>query len=297
MIVLRLTTTLMMITLFSLPVTNSQSNINIDVQGHRGARGLLPENTIPAFEKAIEIGVSTLELDVVISADNKVIVSHEPFMSHEICLDPEGNEILKEEEHEHNIFKLDYADIKSYDCGSKFVDRFPNQEKLKTHKPSLSDMVTRIEQLSDSHYYNIEIKRRPVWDNDFHPGYKEFADLVIQEIMDLGIMERTTVQCFDVQSLQYIHESYPDVILVYLIQNMNSINENLDILGFVPEIYSPYYKLIKSETVKVCKEKSMRLIPWTVNDPDDMKSMIEMGVDGIISDYPDILKEICEEHR
>lgn len=268
---------------------------SLDIQGHRGARGLFPENTIPAFIHALELGVTTLELDVVISRDNIPIISHEPFMSHEICKMPDGTDIKKSDAHAQNIYTLDYSEIKSYDCGSKYFGKFPRQEKLTVYKPSLRDMVTEVEKLSNIHYYNIEIKRKPEWDNKMHPGYSEFADLVVNEIKDLGILDRTTVQCFDVETLQYLNQKFPEVQLVYLIQNFNTPALNLEILGFTPAIYSPYYKFVNAELVEFCKVHQMKLIPWTVNTEDEMLQLIDLGVDGIITDYPDVLLNLNKQ--
>ncbi|NNE27011.1 MAG: glycerophosphodiester phosphodiesterase [Saprospiraceae bacterium] len=271
----------------------------LDIQGHRGCRGLYPENSIPAFLHAIELGVHTLEFDVVISKDKKVIVSHEPFMSHEICTTPDGSKIEINEESKHNLYQLSYDEIKSYDCGSLYFEKFPDQEKLKTYKPSLKDVVDAVNNKLNSVgistiNYNIEIKRKAKWDNTFHPEYHEFADLVIAEIEALGIMDKTTVQCFDVPTLQYIHETYPNVRLVYLIYNQNGIENNLELLGFNPAVYSPYHGLIKAGTAEYCKERQIQLIPWTVNEVEDMQKMIDRGVDGIITDYPDRLIELTQ---
>ncbi len=269
--------------------------MNLDIQGHRGCRGLLPENTIPAFEHAIELGVNTLEFDVVISKDHQVIVSHEPFMSHEIATSPDGQEITKENQLEHNIYALDYEGIKTYDVGTKYVERFPDQKKIKVHKPSLKDVVHRAEFLAPEILYNIEIKRKKEWDLTHHPSYQTFADLVIKELEELGVMDRTTVQCFDVETLQYIHAEYPHVRLVYLIMNEDAPESNIEKLGFTPFVYSPYYLLVNKQLVDYCKVLDMQLIPWTVNEEVDMKKLIDIGVTGIITDYPDRLIKVAKE--
>ena len=274
--------------------------MELDIQGHRGCRGLYPENTIPAFIHALNLGVNTLEFDVVISKDNKVIISHEPFMSNEICLDPQNNEIKAEEEFDHNIYQLNYEEIKNYDCGSKYFDKFPEQKKTKAYKPSLADLIEAIKTDSSlPHFksvnYNIEIKRKAQWDGTHHPDYKQFAALVIEEIRNLDIVSATTVQCFDVETLQFLKKEYPEIKLVYLIANENTMSKNLEILGFRPFIYSPYYKLVNAELLEFCHNESMKLIPWTVNDTADMKSLIKLGVDGIITDYPDRLIAITKD--
>ncbi|MDA8692866.1 glycerophosphodiester phosphodiesterase family protein [Saprospiraceae bacterium] len=264
-------------------------NNTLDIQGHRGCRGLYPENTIPAFVHAMDLGVNTLEFDVVISKDNQVIISHDPYMSHHIATGPNALEITEKTEKDHNIYKLTYAEIQTYDVGLKDFPRFPEQKKIPVHKPALKDLIAVTEAKNNKILYNIEIKRRPENDEIFHPHYKTFADLVVNEITDLGIMDRTTVQCFDVATLIYINERYPNVRLVYLIENEDSPTDNLAKIGFTPYVYSPDYKLVDKELVKLCQEKNMQLIPWTVNEVEDMKAMIDLGVKGIISDYPDRL--------
>lgn len=270
----------------------------LDIQGHRGCRGLYPENSIPAFLHAIELGVTTLECDAVISKDHQVILSHEPFMNHEICTKPNGDDIRKRTEKKHNLYQLTYEEIKKYDCGSKYFQKFPLQEKISTHKPSLKDVVeavsVKLASLNrESICYNLEIKRRPEWDTSHHPEYKVFADLVIRDVSDLGILDNTTIQCFDIPTLQYINSQYPEVNLVFLVDNRKSPQNNLDQLGFIPYVYSPNYKLVNKKLVNFCESKNMQLIPWTVNKSSDIKKMIEMGVDGIISDYPErIIAEV-----
>ncbi len=269
----------------------------LDVQGHRGCRGLLPENTIPAFKKAIDLGVTTLELDLVISKDGEVIISHEPFFSHEITKDPDGNLIAEGVEKRHNLFELTYEEIKSYDVGSKGNPRFPDQELFNVYKPSFKDMVQAIqayvvEQGAKQPLYNIEIKRQPKFDNQFHPDAKTFAGHVVTVVEELGIIKRTFIQSFDIESLQQTQILNDKIKLVYLIENKNNIEDNIEALGFKPDVYSPYFKLIDQAVLDYCKKNKIQLIPWTVNEESDMKHMISIQVDGIITDYPDRLMDL-----
>ncbi|ANQ51158.1 glycerophosphodiester phosphodiesterase [Flammeovirga sp. MY04] len=273
----------------------------IDLQGHRGCRGIYPENTNEAFLKALEIGVTTLEMDVVISKDKKVVVSHEPFFSHEIAISPQGDTITKDSEHDHNIYALNYEDIKKYDVGSRPHDRFPHQKKFATYKPLLSEVIENAESYAKEHqlkkpYYNIEIKRQPKYDSIYHPGVEEFAQLVMDEIKKYPFKERIFIQSFDVESLQEVRKIAPEYKTVYLIENEKSFEENMKTLGYIPEVYSPYFELVDQELVEKCKAKNMLIIPWTVNETQDMEAMIDLKVNGIISDYPGRLKEVLEEH-
>lgn len=266
-----------------------------DIQGHRGCRGLLPENTIEAMKKAIDLGVTTLEMDVVISKDKQVLLSHEPFLSHEICLDKNKYEITEANEHTYNLYQMNYEEIKSCDCGSKVHPRFLDQQKLETYKPLLSDVIYFVEEYvsklqKGNHgrkiYYNIETKSNPKGDNIFHPEPKEFVDLLIGVLKNTTISDRVYIQSFDVRTLQYLHQKYPEFKTVLLVENKMSIEENLKTLGFKPNVYSPEFILLDKNKVGFLHKKGIKVIPWTVNNPEDMKRIISFGVDGIISDYP-----------
>ncbi len=279
-----------------------------DLQGHRGARGLKPENTIPAFITALNYGVTTIELDVVISKDKQVVVSHEPWMSSEICTRADGSAIGKEEEMSLNMYELTYDEIKNFDCGTKGNSKYPEQEKMKASKPLLKDVFAAVEDhvKSFTFYevdYNIEIKSRPDGDNKFHPAPAEFSDLVYALIDQYLPWERVVIQSFDQRILKHWNTKYPSVRLALLVENVKSPQKNLDDLGFIPSVYSPYFKLLKREHMEflhsriVTKQNpigkttgtpavKMRVIPWTVNEIEDMKQLKALGVDGLITDYP-----------
>jgi glycerophosphoryl diester phosphodiesterase len=263
-----------------------------DVQGHRGARGLKPENTIPAFFTALDSGVMTLEMDVAITKDRQVVLSHEPWMSASICLDPQGNSFSGKEEKKYNIYQMTYDEVKQFDCGSRGNEKFPQQEKLALTKPLLRDVIVAVENhiKNFSQYevdYNIEIKSSPEGDKKFHPSVEEYSDLVYNLIDEYLPMERVVIQSFDFRVLQYWHKKYPDVRLAVLVENLKSIDANLQQLGFNPSIYSPYHKLLNKEKVQYLHKKKVRVIPWTVNEEVDMLAFKGMGVDGFITDYPD----------
>lgn len=274
-------------------VTQAQSYIpRFDIQGHRGARGLRPENTIPAFLLALDSGVTTLELDLAITKDQKVMVSHEPWMSASICKTPEGSAFDSKDERKYNIYKMTYDQVRHWDCGSKGNNSFPQQQKMTTSKPLLSDVIVAAENHIKSYTryevdYNIELKSSPEGDNKFHPSPQVFSDLVYKLIDEYLPWDRVVIQCFDFRVLRYWHEKYPDVRLSAVVDNKKTIEENLDDLGFMPSIYSPYYKLLTKEDVKWLHDKKIRVIPWTVNEPNDMLSLKGMNVDGFITDYPD----------
>ncbi|MFL5731047.1 MAG: glycerophosphodiester phosphodiesterase family protein [Cytophagaceae bacterium] len=264
-----------------------------DIEGHRGCRGLLPENTVPAFLKALELGVDTLEMDVVITKDHQVLVSHDPYMSHEFCLDPKGKTIPLEEENSHVIYRMDYKTVSRYDCGLKPHPRFPVQKKIPVNKPLLKEVIDVSEKFQKEHRcvtgYNIEIKSTPEGDTIFHPGPEEFTDLLMTVLWEKKIEKKTIVQCFDLRPLQYLHRNYPGMTLSYLIENTHTPEENIAALGFIPEIYSPDYSLVDDHLIRYAEKNNMKIIPWTVNDLDTIIRLQRMGVHGIITDYPDLL--------
>jgi len=266
-------------------------NSTVEFQGHRGCRGLMPENTIPAFIKALEY-VQILELDVVVSKDNKVIVSHDPWIEANICSHPDGRAITEAEEKQLKILDLDYLEIKTFDCGRRGNPKFPNQEKLPAYKPSLIDMVSEVDQHCKDHgislpFYDIEIKSKAAWYDDYTPQPEVYVKLILAELYKLGIEARCNLQSFDVNILEEVHKQDPKIMQAYLIENLHGFEKNMNKLSFTPDIYSPYYKFVTKKLAAKVHDKEMRLIPWTVNEIKDMEKMIEAGVDGIITDYPD----------
>ncbi len=276
-------------------VTLSIKAQTLDIQGHRGARGLLPENTIRGFLRAIDEGVTTLEMDVVITEDKQIVVSHEPYMSPAICLDPKARKIKSAKDY--NIYQLTYSEVALFDCGILGNRRFPKQEKVSTNKPLLEEVINTVEfYLKENNLpnvaYNIELKSSASGDGIYHPGVDEFSDIVaglLQEKLDNA---RYTIQCFDFRILKYWHERYPDTTLVALVENATKLEESLETLGFTPSVYSPNHSRLTAAIVKASHDRSMKVIPWTVNDLARMKKLVEMGVDGIITDYPDRAKAL-----
>lgn len=274
----------------------------IDLQGHRGCRGLLPENSIPAMLRALDLGVNTLEMDVIISKDKHVLLSHEPVLSHEICYTELGDEISEDDENLFNLYKMEYADIKKCDCGSKPVKKFPDQQKIKVYKPLLSEVIDTVEQYLKKNslplvQYNIEIKSTSETDGTFHPRTAEFTERVMDVLREKNLTERVTIQSFDVRPLQSIRKKYSDVKLALIVENRNGPEKNIEKLGFVPDIYSPDHLLVNEELMQFAVQNGMKVIPWSVNTKEEILSVLKQGVDGIITDYPDKAKEIVKEYQ
>ncbi|MFT3823013.1 MAG: glycerophosphodiester phosphodiesterase family protein [Chitinophagaceae bacterium] len=270
---------------------------SVDWQAHRGGRGLMPENTIAAMKNAIDLGVTTLELDVVISADKKVVVSHDPVFNEAITTTPSGDYLTKEESARRILYTMPYDSIKKYDVGLKPFPEFPQQKKIAAVKPLLSELLDSCEAYAKrkgiSIAYNIEIKSNKATDNVRHPAPEEFTDLVMAVINSRKVNKRVTIQCFDVRPLQYLHNKKANVTLSYLVyMGADKLQDQLNALGFVPDIYSPLYKLVTKEMVDACHGKNMRVVPWTVNTKEEIRKLLNDGVDGVISDYPDLFSTL-----
>jgi len=271
-----------------------------DLQGHRGCRGLYPENTIPAFIHAIDLGVNTLEMDLAVTKDNQLVVSHEPYMSAEICLDSLGHQISEDSQLMYNIHKMTYNEVRLFDCGSKPHPRFPDQVKMSVSKPLFTEVLDTVKQYEKLKgikplKYNIEIKSLPQGDNLFHPVPSVFSDLAYQTILSSVDLNLVTIQSFDFRVLQYFHHIYPEIRLALLIENDLTIQQNLDSLGFQPDIYSCDFTLLSRESIQQLHSSGIDVIPWTVNDPADMKRLMDWGVDGLITDYPDRFNKLENE--
>jgi glycerophosphoryl diester phosphodiesterase len=274
------------------------SALSFDKQGHRGCRGLMPENTIPAMVNALNLGVTTLEMDISISKDKKVFLSHEPFFNHEITTKPDGGFIDEKDEKNYNMFLMNYIDIIKYDVGMKPHPRFIQQQKMKVIKPLLADVFVTIKQEMITRkrpypFFNIETKTLPATDNIYHPAPAEFVELLMKVIKENGMENFVIIQSFDRRTLQYLHKQYPTIKTALLIEatDKNSFRKQLNDLGFSPTIYSPEQSLVNPNLIKECHERNIKIIPWTVNEKSKMTELKAMGVDGIISDYPNLFNE------
>ncbi len=275
---------------------NPLNEIGFDWQGHRGCRGLMPENTIAAMLKALDLGVATLEMDVVITKDKQVILSHEPFFNHEITTKPDRSFVTEAEEKQLNIYQMYYDEVVKYDVGLKPHPRFLQQQKIAVIKPRLVDVIDSVEAYSKLKQiklplYNVETKSQPSTDNAYHPAPAEFVDLLMGVIKEKKIRDRTIIQSFDIRTLQYLHKNYPEIKTALLVETpgKRSLQIKLNELGFKPTIYSPNYLLVTKKVVAYCKQAGIKIIPWTVNELSAIKRLKAMGVDGIITDYPNLL--------
>lgn len=298
---------------------NAQS---FDKQAHRGGKSLYPENTIPAMKNALKMNITTLEMDLAITKDKKVILSHDAFLSPELVTKPDGTYIPKDSGFYYKIYEMPYAKIQTFDVGLKKLDNYPDQKKMKSQKPLFSDVIDACETYARElkrplPFYNIETKTRPFSDNIFHPEPKEFVDLMMKVIVEKKIQDRVIIQSFDPRTLEIIHKEYPEIMTALLVEkvddkkraqqrthfssipveqfrlypdHMNGVKGDMKFLSFTPAIYSPEHHLVTSQLVKECHALGMKVIPWTVNTKERLQELKEMGIDGVISDDPRIFK-------
>lgn len=265
-------------------------------EGHRGARGLMPENTIMGMKTAIDLGVTTLEMDAHITNDKKVVLAHDNYINRGFMLTPEGLEIPENEAKSLILYNMTYDEIRKYDIGSKTNASFPQQKNIKAHIPLLSELIDSVQHYIKANnkkqvFYNIETKSSEKGDDIFHPKPDEFVELLMNVIESKKITPWVIIQSFDVRTLQGLKKKYPHVRTSYLVSR-GSLEDNLNILGFTPDIYSPAYKIVDEALVKACHEKNIKIIPWTVNTLDELKVLKKQGVDGIISDYPNLFNQL-----
>jgi glycerophosphoryl diester phosphodiesterase len=253
----------------------------------------MPENTIPAMRKALDLGVTTLEMDIAISQDRQVLLSHDPYLNADFVRMPDGQPISKAQEKSFRLYAMPYAEIRRYDVGSQGNPKFPRQQKLRTYKPLLAEVIDSAEAYAKQKgrpapRYNIETKMTPAGDGTLHPVPAEFVQLLLGVVMAKGIQDRVVIQSFDPRALEEVHRLQPELQTALLVDNIQGLAANLRRLSFRPTLYSPQYRLVNAELVQACQRQGIKVIPWTVNTAADIEKLVRQGVDGIITDYPDL---------
>ncbi len=267
-------------------------NPDLEVIGHRGHVSQYPENSIEGFKSAVSLGVDALEMDLVISADKKVVVSHEPYMAAATVLTPDRKKIRRSREKDYNLYQMSYDSIKQYKIGSIKNRKYREQKKIETYKPLLEEVLEEVEtyRKEKDHppiKYYLEVKSRPGDYGIFQPEPNEFADLLMGVIEEHEIKNEVVVQSFDAGILNAFNNKYPEVETSFLIYR-TPWKEKLEQLDFKPDAVGPYFKQLKrKEQVEELHAQGFKVIPWTVNSKRKIKKMMELGVDGIISDYPE----------
>jgi glycerophosphoryl diester phosphodiesterase len=260
------------------------------IQGHRGARGLLPENTIESCCRAVALGVDGLEIDVVVSRDNQLVVAHDPWMLPLFCSFPDGKPLNTEGV---LLKNLTVSEIQKYDCGSRGNPRFPNQEKIKCFKPTFYELVNAVHSFCESSnlpkpFWNIEAKSHPKWYGRLVPPPPIFARLLNHEIKKVGLDMTNSFyfSSFDPNILRVLKKQTPTVKLAFLTENRLSFKQNIKNLGFKPAIYSPYFKFLNKKTIEIAHRSGVKIITWTVNEEKTADILRGWQVDGVITDFP-----------
>ena len=272
------------------------NTLAVDVQGHRGARGHLPENTLPAFELAISMGVTTLEFDTGVTRDGVVVVHHDRRLNPDIARGPDGKWVAAPAP---TIHSLTYAELQRYDVGrlrpgSQYEKSFPEQKPLDgTRIPSLAQLLEAAR--ASGVRFNIETKisaEAP----DETPRPEPFARAVIREVRKAGVTARTTIQSFDWRTLQVVEREAPDIATAYLTGLKDS--EPSRVRKARARIWSPNFQALTPDVVASARALGLSIVAWTVNQPADIGRVLDLEVEGIISDYPDrVIEELKRRGR
>lgn len=293
-----------------------------DVQGHRGARGLAPENTLAAFRTALALGVDTLETDLAVTRDGVIVISHNPRLNPDITRDADGRFLTAEGPPIHD---LTLAELGRYDVGrlnpqSQYAAQFPDQKPQDGERfPTLAALFDLVKASGRPVALNIETKIDPGRPSDTPPP-EEFARRVVDAVRASGLAARVTIQSFDWRTLVEVKRIAPQLRTACLTQETQSSNNvasrdgraspwtaGLDLRavdGSVPrlakaagcDIWSPLFRNATPDRIKEAHALGLTVLPWTVNDVADMERLIDAGVDGLISDYPDRLRAVVDRH-
>lgn len=269
----------------------------IEVHGHRGCRGLRPENTLPAFAHALALGADALELDVVISADEQVVVAHEPWLASHLGPGPDGQLLAAGQGHAHRFYALPYARIRACPVGQWPTPGFAEQQAVPTYRPLLREVFELGESAGAAGRapvgYSVEVKCTPAGDGWYHPRPARFVELVLAELRAAQVMARTTLLCFDARVLREARRLCPALRLCLLVETeaTASLEEHIRDLGFVPDVLGPAFGLLSAARVRALRVRfpAMQLVPWTVNEASDLQRVLSWPVAGITTDYPDRL--------
>jgi glycerophosphoryl diester phosphodiesterase len=271
-----------------------------EIQAHRGARAFFPENTVQAFCHAAQLGIRVVELDLVVSSDHQILVSHDPWIAAPLCADAQG-EPLPTSDKSRIIYHLPYADIARFDCGLPHPS-FPQQARIRACKPLLATVFREVDAfmadagLEGAMLYNLEIKSWQQQDGILHPAPERYAALVVQLVEEAGFAARVRIQSFDVRVVREAWRLNPQLCYGLLVDRVEhgvkktaeQMQCSLEILGFSPAYVNPHYSLVDRALVEWLHEQQIKLTPWTVNAPEEMRFMQQIGADGIITDHPEL---------
>ena len=250
--------------------------------GHRGCRGVYPENTIEGFKKAIEFGVDGIEIDVVVNKNQELVISHESYIDTSYCLTNKiDNESL-------NIYKMNISEIQDIDCGSKFVKEFPNQLKVKEKKPTYKEFKKELIDYQGDILFEIKCDYDLV--NEYFPDYGKYAKIIFEETRFSRHFDNIYFMSFDYRILNELFKIMPNSKYIYLSSN-KEFEKQMKLLNFEPFGVGIDFKIISQKIIDLVHNKKQVIYGWTINDEENSKSLTSMGLDGVITDYPNIIKK------
>jgi glycerophosphoryl diester phosphodiesterase len=313
----------LLVTLVAMGCATSMAQQRIDLQGHRGARWLLPENTLAAFERAIQLGVTTLELDVVVTKDDILVISHNPELNPDLTRDPQGRFISSPGS---QIISLSYQELSTYDVGrinpaTPYSGTFYEQRPVDGQKiPRLKDLFDLVKSSGNKTVkFAIETKVTPTHPEQT-PSPERVVELLLKEISDNGMGDRVQILSFDWRTLQIVQHLSPGTPTVYITAQLPDL-DNLMIqgaqdspwtAGFQHKQYGSVAKMIKAaggthwssfwreldaQKVREAQQLGIKVLAWTVNNKATMNQMIDMGVDGLVTDRPDLAIEVLKQRN
>ena len=250
--------------------------------GHRGCRGIYPENTIEGFKKAISLGVDGIELDIVVNKNQELVISHESYIDTNYCL------TTKIDEKNLNIFKMNVTEIQKIDCGSKFIKEFPNQLKIKEKKPTYKEFKKELNDYNGDILFEIKCEYNLV--NEYFPEYENYARIIFDETRYSKHLDNIYFMSFDFRILNELFKIMPNSKYIYLSSNKD-FRQEMKLLNFDPFGVGIDFNIINQEIIDFVHNKKQIIYGWTVNDKDNCKTLTSMGIDGVITDYPNIIKK------
>ena len=262
-----------------------------DLQGHRGTRGHLPENTLPSFARAVEMGVDTLEMDVGVTRDGVVVIHHDRRLNPDVAR-KDGKWVTAPAP---LIYQLNFSELQRYDVGrirpnSEYATRFPHQKPIDgTTIPRLADLFASMK--GNTVRFNIETKLVPNAPDETLPP-EPFARALIAEVRKAGMEKRTTIQSFDFRTLKIVEKEASEIATAYLTEGKNSDPAKVREAG--ARLWSPNFKDLDAAKVAQARKLGLRIVAWTVNEPDDIRHVLGLKLDGLISDYPDRVRSLLK---
>ena len=256
----------------------------VKIFGHRGCRGLLPENSIISFKKAIELGVNGIEWDVVVNKDHELIISHEPYIDISYCkkIDTNNNSSTNL-----NIYEMTTDEIRLYDCGNIFNKEFPDQKLASITKPTVKEALNDLKEHNPIILFEIKSSEKNY--GIYQPYPKAYAEIILNELKEYEFLENIIFMSFDPEMLNSLNKIMPDQKYIYLEYNpLNNFEKCLSFLNFKPYALGLYFPMINKETIKIAHINGIHVYAWTVNEVKTGNELKNIGIDGLITDYPNL---------